>query len=124
MSYLNTDDLNTLIDSLSEDVTNEDITLATNASVTWIESQLTGIKLNTPYDDLVVKSATYFAYCFILRNLYDTDDEESKTMIWYENLAKEQINAYIIKEDLNKKQGSPYSSRKSKPYTRERRLDL
>ncbi|MBF4468794.1 MAG: hypothetical protein ISP01_05250 [Methanobrevibacter arboriphilus] len=121
MSYLNTDDLNTLIDSLSEDVTDKDIDLATEASDTWIESQLTGIKLTPPYDDLVVKSATYFAYCFILRNLYDTDDEESKTMLWYETLAKEQINAYIIKEDLNKKQGSPYSSRKSKPYTRERR---
>lgn len=120
MSYLNTNDLNTLIDSLSDSINQNELNLAISASDTWIESKLEGLPIQTT-DKLVISAATYFAYCFILRNLYDTDEDESKTMVWYENLANEQIGSYINKMDLIDPLDSPYSSKKTKPYTRSKR---
>lgn len=120
MSYLNTNDLNTLIDSLSDSINQNELDLAISASDTWIESKLEGLPIQTT-DKLVISAATYFAYCFILRNLYDTDEDESKTMLWYENLANEQIGSYINKMDLINPLDSPYSSKKTKPYRRSKR---
>nr|WP_302578254.1 hypothetical protein [Methanobrevibacter arboriphilus] len=120
MSYVDTEDLETLISDLNNSVTDSLKTLSIKASDTWIESKLESLPIQTT-DKLVISAATYFAYCFILRNLYDTDEDESKTMVWYENLANEQIGAYINKMDLIDPLDSPYSSNKSKPYTRNRR---
>lgn len=120
MSYVDTEDLETLISDLNNSVTDSLKTLSIKASDTWIESKLESLPIQTT-DKLVISAATYFAYCFILRNLYDTDEDESKTMVWYENLANEQIGAYINKMDLIDPLDSPYSSKKTKPYIRSKR---
>lgn len=120
MSYVDTEDLDTLISDLNNSVTDSLKTLSIKASDTWIESKLESLPIQTT-DKLVISAATYFAYCFILRNLYDTDEDESKTMVWYENLANEQIGAYINKMDLIDPLDSPYSSKKTKPYIRSKR---
>ena len=123
MSYVDETELDTLINDLNDSVPTNLKSLAIKASDRWVESELTGITISNN-DNLIVSSSTYFAYAFILRKLYDTDEGESNTAKWFETLAKEDIGKYINKADITDSLDSPYSSKKSKPYSRSRRILL
>lgn len=107
--YGSSTDLGYLITSIADSVSSNLKSYALEVASTWINSQIPGISTsNIP--DMIEKAATYYAYVFILRNLYDTDSEESAMMKWYEAQAEALVAAYLAQNPTASDYDSPYSS--------------
>lgn len=117
MTYGNSTDLGLLINSISDSVSTNLKNFALEVADSWVNRQVGVISGTTP--DLVEKAATYYAYVMILRNLYDTDVEDSAMVQWYESEAKEFLEAYMAQNETSDYL-SPYSARNtpSKRYTK------
>ena len=108
--YGNSTDLGYLVTSISDSVSSNLKAYALEAATTWINSKIPGIS-TTSIPDLIEKAATYYAYVFILRNLYDTDSEEGAMIVWYEKQANELLDAYLEQNPGVSDYQSPCSSR-------------
>jgi hypothetical protein len=76
---------------------------------TWVNSKVTGVSTSS-VPDLVEKAATYYAYSFILRNLYDTSLDDTPMAKWFEDEAKRLLDAYIGQNLNEESDEHPYSS--------------
>ena len=108
MVYGDEDKLDTLITALSEDISDDLKTLALEVSDTWVNSKLPSPITGT-IPDLVEKAATYYAYVFLLKNLYDTTGDSSPMMDWYEKQANDLLAAYVEQTATEESTMHPYS---------------
>ena len=77
--YGNSTDLGYLLTPIANDVSANLKSYALEVSTTWVNSKLPSPITGT-VPDLVEKAATYYAYVFLLKNLYDTTGDESPMM--------------------------------------------
>lgn len=110
MAYANKTKLEVLITSINDSVSTGLENLALEVADTWATMKMGNKPVVTPTPDMVEKAATYYAYVFILRNLYDTDDVESVTMTWYENAANKLMEAYSADSGDEESPDCPFSS--------------
>jgi len=108
MTYASSTKLGYLIASVDDSVSANLKSQAITTADTWVNSQIGTISGTVPL--LIEEAATHFAYAFILRILYDTDSEESQTMVWEEKLARELLAAYQAQNPDTPDYESPYSS--------------
>lgn len=108
VNYGDEDTLEVLINSIAADVSDDLLALALEAADAWILSKSDSISM-TSVPVLVEKAATYYAYSFILRNLYDTNGEDSQTAIKFESMAIELLGAYIEQNSTEESTIHPYS---------------
>ena len=106
--YGNSTDLGYLINSVSNDVSANLKSFALEVSTTWVNSKLPAPITGT-VPDLVEKAATYYAYVFILKNLYDTTGEEDPMMDWFEKQANDLLAAYVEQNVTEESTMHPYS---------------
>lgn len=109
MTYGDSTDLGTMCTAISDSVSNTLKSLSLEVADTWVNSKVTGVS-TTSVPDLVQKAATYYAYAFILRNLYDTSDSEANGILWYEDQAMDLLEAYIGQSANEDSEAHPYSS--------------
>lgn len=107
-NYGDEDTLEVLINSVADDVSAELLALSLEAADAWVLSKSESISM-TSVPVLVEKAATYYAYSFILRNLYDTNGEDSQTAIKFESMAIELLGAYIEQNSTEDSTIHPYS---------------
>lgn len=108
MTYGNATDLATLTVAIADDISATLKAFALEVADTWVNSKVTGVS-TTSVPDLVEKAATYYAYVFILKNLYDTTGEEDPMMDWFEEQADELLGAYIEQTATEESSMHPYS---------------
>ena len=106
--YGNSTDLGYLINSIANDVSASLKSFALEVSTTWVNSKLPAPITGT-VPDLVEKAATYYAYVFILKNLYDTTGEEDPMMDWFEKQANDLLAAYVEQSATEESTMHPYS---------------
>lgn len=109
MTYGDSTDLGTLCTAIADSVSSTLKSYALEVADTWVNSKIEGVS-TTSVPDLVQKAATYYAYAFILRNLYDTSDSEANGIIWYEDQAQDLIEAYVAQSANEESEVHPYSS--------------
>ncbi len=109
MTYGDSTDLGTLCTAIADSVSSTLKSYALEVADTWVNSKIEGVS-TTSVPDLVQKAATYYAYAFILRNLYDTSDSEANGIIWYEEQAQDLIEAYVAQSANEESEVHPYSS--------------
>jgi hypothetical protein len=107
MTYGSSIDLGVLITSIADSVSVGLKSLGLEVADTWVNSKVSSIPPTVP--DLVEKAATYYAYVFILKNLYDTTGEEDPMMDWYEQQAKDLLGAYVEQTATEESTMHPYS---------------
>jgi len=91
--YGSSTDLGYLLTPITNDVSSNLKAYGLEVATTWVNSKLPApISGTTP--DLVEKAATYYAYVFILKNLYDTTGDESPMMDWYEKQANDLVEKH------------------------------
>ena len=115
VNYGDEDTLEVLINSIAADVSDDLLALALEAADAWILSKSDSISM-TSVPVLVEKAATYYAYSFILRNLYDTNGEDSQTAMKFESMAIELLGAYIEQNSTEDSTIHPYSGSLSPTY--------
>jgi hypothetical protein len=108
MTYASSTKLGYLIASIADSVSANLKAQAITTADAWVNSQIGTVSGTVPL--LIEEAATHFAYAFLLRILYDTDSEESQTMVWYEKLARELLAAYQAQNPDTPDYESPYSS--------------
>ena len=108
MTYASSTKLGYLLTSISDSVSANLKSQAIIAADAWVNSQIGVISGTVPL--LIEEASTDFAYAYILRVLYDTDSEESQSMVWYEKLARELLAAYQAQNPDTPDYESPYSS--------------
>lgn len=108
MTYASSTKLGYLIASVDDSVSANLKAQAITTADAWVNSQIGTVSGTVPL--LIEEAATHFAYAFILRILYDTDSEESQTMVWEEKLARELLAAYQAQNPDTPDYESPYSS--------------
>ena len=108
MTYASSTKLGYLITSITDSISSDLKAQAITTADAWVNSQIGTISGTTPL--LIEEAATHFAYAFLLRILYDTDSEESQTMVWEEKLARELLAAYQAQNPDTPDYESPYSS--------------
>lgn len=108
-NYGDEDTLELLTNSIADDVTSDLLQLGLDAADAWVLSKSLTISI-TSVPMLVEKAATYYAYVFILKNLYDTNQEEDPMMDWYEKQAIDLLGAYIAQNADEDSTIHPYSS--------------
>ena len=113
--YANSTDLGYLTTSISDSVSADLKAYAIEIATTWVKSIVTGVSLSS-VPDLVEKAATYYAYAFLLRNLYDTSMEDSPVAVWYEKEALRLLSAYSAQNTQEADATNPYSSSQSPGY--------
>lgn len=106
--YGSSTDLGYLLTPLTNDVSASLKSYALEVSTTWVNSKLPAAITGT-VPDLVEKAATYYAYVFLLKNLYDTTGEESPMMDWYEKQANDLLAAYVEQTATEESTMHPYS---------------
>lgn len=106
--YGNSTDLGYLITPIANDVSANLKSYALEVSTTWVNSKLPAPITGT-VPDLVEKAATYYAYVFLLKNLYDTTGDESPMMDWYEKQANDLLAAYVEQTVTEESTMHPYS---------------
>ena len=74
----------------------------------WINSKVEHVPIS-PVPDLVEKAGTYYAYAFILRNLYDTVDSEAIGLQWFEDTARKLLESYVAQTATEDSEMHPYS---------------
>ena len=109
MTYGDSTDLGTLCTAIADSVSSTLKSYALEVADTWVNSKIEGVS-TTSVPDLVQKAATYYAYAFILRNLYDTSESEANGIIWYEEQAQDLIEAYVAQSANEDSEVHPYSS--------------
>ena len=92
--YGSSTDLGYLITPITNDVSSNLKSYALEVSTTWVNSKV-GHAISGTVPDAVEKAATYYAYVFILKNLFDTMGTEDPMMDWYEKQANDLLGAYI-----------------------------
>ena len=113
--YGNSTDLGYLLTPIANDVSANLKAYALEVSTTWVNSKLPApITGTTP--DLVERAATYYAYVFLLKNLYDTTGDESPMMDWYEKQANDLLGAYIEQTATEESTIHPYSGNLTPTY--------
>lgn len=108
MTYGNTTDLGYLLTPITNDVSASLKAYGLEVADSWVNSKLPAALTGTT-PDLVEKAATYYAYVFILRNLYDTTGLEAPNIDWYEKQANELLGAYIESTATEDSTIHPYS---------------
>lgn len=106
--YGNSTDLGYLITPIANDVSANLKAYALEVATTWVNSKLPSPITGT-VPDLVEKAATYYAYVFLLKNLYDTTGDESPMMDWYEKQANDLLSAYVEQNTTEDSTLHPYS---------------
>ena len=106
--YANSTDLGYLITAIANDVSSNLKAFAIEVSTTWVNSKIPA-PLTGTIPDLVEKAATYYAYVFILKNLYDKTGEEDPMMDWFEKQANDLLGAYIEQTATEDSTMHPYS---------------
>ena len=114
-------DLATLYYSITDSVTANMKQLALDTADAWVLTKVNSVPSPTP--NKVEKAATFYAYTFILRDLFDTSLEDSVTAKLYEELALELLESYINDSGDDDEHASPYSS-KLTPGNRYSKRDL
>lgn len=110
MTYGNSADLTLLCNSIADSVSSGLHDFALEIADTWVAGEigsLTGTLTSTP--DMLEKAATYYAYVFILRNLYDTSEMEAANMNWFETQANNLIQEYVAQNTNERSTVHPYS---------------
>lgn len=108
MVYVSTTELAKHYAAISNDVSSNLQGLAVSVGDAWINSKVEGIS-TTSVPSAVQMAATLYAYSFILRNLYDTELEDSDSAIWYEELAENILGSYIAQNTNEESEIHPYS---------------
>ena len=108
MVYASSTKLGYLLTSITDSVSANLKAQAIIAADAWVESMIGPVSGSVPL--LIEEASTDFAYAYILRVLYDTDSEESQSMVWYEKLARELLDAYLAQNPDTPDYESPYSS--------------
>jgi hypothetical protein len=109
MVYGDEDSLRTLSNALRDDISDDLLTIGLEVADTWVNSKLSA-PISGTSPDAVEKAATYYAYSFILRNLYDTSLSDSPVTIKFETMAIELLDSYIAKSADEEAESHPYSS--------------
>ena len=109
MTYGNSTDLGYLKTAISDSVSSNLTSYALEIADTWVNSKVTGVS-TTSVPDLVEKAATYYAYSFILRNLYDTSLDDTPMAKKFEEMAEDLLEAYIGQNLNEDSDMHPYSS--------------
>jgi hypothetical protein len=108
MTYGDSTDLGTLTTAVTNDISSTLKSLALEVADTWINSKVPSPITGT-VPDLVQKAATYYAYVFILKNLFDTTGEEDPMMDWFEKQANDLLSAYVEQNVTEESTMHPYS---------------
>ena len=108
MTYGNSTDLGYLILSITDSVASNLKSYALEIADTWVNSQIPGGVSGT-VPDMVEKAATYYAYSFILRTLYDVSLEDTPSAIKFEQMAKDLLAAYVAQTADEDSEIHPYS---------------
>lgn len=113
--YGNSTDLGYLLTPITNDVSASLKSYGLEVATTWVNSKITGVSTSS-VPDLVEKAATYYAYVFILKNLYDTTGEEAPNIDWYEKQANDLLSSYIESVADEESTIHPYSGSLSPTY--------
>jgi hypothetical protein len=108
MTYGSSTDLGYLITPIANDVNSNLKAYALEVADTWVNSKLPAAISGT-VPDPVEKAATYYAYVFLLKNLYDTTGEQSPMMDWYEKQANDLLGSYVESQATEESVMHPYS---------------
>jgi len=113
--YASSTDLGYLTTSIADSVSSNLKAYAIEIATTWVKSIVQNVSLSS-IPDLVEKAATYYAYAFILRNLYDTSMEDTPVAEWYEKEALRLLSAYSAQNTQEEDATNPYASSQSPGY--------
>lgn len=114
--YGSSTDLGYLTTSIADSVSSNLKSYALEIATTWVDSYSIAGLTTSSIPDLVEKAATYYAYAFILRNLYDTSMADSYSASWFEAEAKRLIEAYSATVADEDSLTNPYASHQSPGY--------
>lgn len=106
--YGSSTDLGYLLTPLTNDVSSNLKSYGLEVATTWVNSKLPA-PISGTVPDLVEKAATYYAYVFILKNLFDTMGTEDPMMDWYEKQANDLLAAYVEQNATEDSTMHPYS---------------
>ena len=115
VDYGNSTDLGYLLTPIASDVSADLKAYGLEIATTWVKSKITGVSLSS-VPDLVEKAATYYAYAFIMRNLYDTTQVEAPNIDWFEKQAEDLLSSYIESVADETSTIHPYSGSLSPTY--------
>ena len=108
MTYGSSTDLGYLITAVSADVASDLKSYVLEVADTWVNSKLPA-PLTGTIPDSIEKAATYYAYVFLFKNLYDTTGEEAPNIDWYEKQANDLLAAYVEQNVTEDSTMHPYS---------------
>lgn len=114
--YGNSTDLGYLLTSISTSVSANQKSYALEIATTWVNSyNITGLT-TASVPDIVEKAATFYAYAFLLRMLYDTSFDDSASAKWYETEAIRLMESYSAIHADEDALTNPYASSLSPGY--------
>jgi hypothetical protein len=108
VTYGDENHLETISTALSDDISDDLKTYALEVADTWVNSKLSG-PISGTVPDAVEKAATFWAYAWILRVLYDTSLQDSPGAMKFEQMAIELLDSYISKTADEDAETHPYS---------------
>ena len=111
--YASSTDLGYLTAALGASATTNGKAYAIEAATTWVNSFNVSGLTTASVPDLVEKAATYYAYSFLLRNLYDVSVDDTPMAAWYEKEAFRLMNSYIASVASEESTAHPYGSSKT-----------
>jgi hypothetical protein len=105
-NYGDSTDLGYLLTNIGDSVSSSLKSLALDTADVWVLTKVPSVPTSVPTK--VEKAATYYAYVFILRNLYDTAEADSMSAQWYEQLAEDLLASYA--SEVPDEMMSPYKA--------------
>ncbi len=114
--YGDSTDLGYLTTSISDSVSANLKAYALEIATTWVDSFSIDGLTTASVPDLVQKAATYYAYAFILRNLFDTSIADSMSAKWFETEAYRLMEKYSTTLEVENSLTNPYGVSKSPGY--------
>ena len=114
--YGSSTDLGYLLTSINDSVSSSLKSYALEIATTWVNSFSINGLTTASIPDSIEKAATFYAYAFILRNLYDTSMEDSPVAVWYEKEALRLLGSYSASVADDDSITNPYASSKSPGY--------
>lgn len=114
-NYGDDDDLEELYSGLEGEVSADLQALVMNLADGWVDRQITVNELDPSTADKGI-AANYYAMVLLLRKMYDTDSEESKTISFYMEAAEEALGISSGSDDDGTRKnfyGNPYASSKT-----------
>jgi hypothetical protein len=106
-NYGSATELGYMLTNIGDSVSSNLQTQALNTADAWVLTKVPSVPSSVP--TAVSKAATYYAYVFILRNLYDTAEADSMSAQWFEQLAEDLLASYAA--TVPDETMSPYSVR-------------